>query len=139
VGVLRATPLSPVDRVQLKNRTTGRESRHIATGIDGSFYGEIRLARGTNEIEVAAIFTDDRRARRTLVVEYVPGEPTQELARRLQRLRQENEALLEQIRSELVEEMGRKRIDSSQQRMLEVAPDAQDQQRKLEVGPEPAP
>jgi hypothetical protein len=139
VGVLRATPLSPVDRVQLKNRTTGRESRHIATGIDGSFYGEIPLARGTNEIEVAAIFSDDRRVRRRLVVEYVPGEPTEELARRLERLRQRNEALLEQIRSDLVHEMERRRRDPSQERRLRVGPDAEFEGRSVEVEPEPAP
>lgn len=39
-----------VDGVKLINRTTRRDSDYIGTGIDGSFFGEIGLEEGENEI-----------------------------------------------------------------------------------------
>ena len=54
VEVLQATPFSVVEGVRTVNRTTGRSTRRIATGIDGSLHGEIPLTPGENEIELAA-------------------------------------------------------------------------------------
>ena len=48
---LEATSLSAVERVELANRTAERGTRAVATGIDGSFYGEVPLEEGENEIE----------------------------------------------------------------------------------------
>jgi hypothetical protein len=39
VTALEATSLSAIERVEIANRTAGRGSRTVATGIDGSFYG----------------------------------------------------------------------------------------------------
>lgn len=119
VSILNSTPLSEVERVQLVNHTTGRQSRHIATGIDGSFYGEIPLEEGENEIEVAAILDDDRRASERFTVQYVKGAPTRQLTDRLIRVRAENEALIERIHQDLSREIRRTRTE--QERQLDVS------------------
>src|SRR5262245_55478013 len=50
VPALESTSLVSVDRVELANRTTGRGTRAVATGIDGSFAGRVRLAAGVDEL-----------------------------------------------------------------------------------------
>ena len=118
VSVLQSTPLSMVDRVKVRNHTTGAETRRIATAIDGSFYAEIPLAEGTNRIEVEALLDDGAAEDKSIVVAYVPGAPTVALARQLASLRSENAALLNRVRGELVKEMEQRR--GQQRRELEL-------------------
>jgi predicted nucleic acid-binding protein len=124
VSVLQSTSFSIVERVEIANRTTGHETRHLATGIDGSFYGEIQLAEGENEIEVAAVLTDDREARETFTVEFVRGRPTAELTQQLTRIRTQNEALIERIKDDLAREMAEAR--RRQRKNVQVVPANQD-------------
>jgi hypothetical protein len=118
VGALQTTPLSMVDRVKVRNRTTGDETPRIATAIDGSFYAEIPLEEGRNLIDVEALLDDGGAKEESFEVAYVPGTPTDELERQLDNLRSENAALLERIREDLVGEMERARRE--QRRQLEL-------------------
>jgi hypothetical protein len=118
VSVLRSTPFSLVEQVQLVNVTTGSETDYIATGIDGSFYGEIPLVEGTNTIEITAHLDDDRQATETLQIEYVNSRPTEELVKQLKQLKLENEELILAIKDRLAREMARKRMQ--QERALEM-------------------
>jgi hypothetical protein len=102
---LEATSLSSVERVELANRTAGRGTRAVATGIDGSFYGEVRLAEGENQIEVAAVLSDGSRVVRPLRVLYERGRPIRELELDLARIRRENQALVERVRKKLALEV----------------------------------
>jgi len=105
VAVLQTTPLSMVERVKVRNRTTGAETPRIATAIDGSFYAEIPLEEGPNHIEVEALLDDGGARNKSFVVAYHPGPATDELERQLEDLRAENAALVERIRASLVDEM----------------------------------
>jgi hypothetical protein len=105
VPALESTSLSSVERVELANRTAGRGSRAVASGIDGSFYGEVPLDEGENEIEVAAVLSDGSRGARTLRVFYQRGRPLAELELELERIRRENEVLVERIRTRLALEV----------------------------------
>ena len=105
VPALESTSLSSVERVELANRTAGRGARAVATGIDGSFYGEVPLGEGANEIEVAAVLSDGSRGARILRVIYERGRPIAELELELERIRHENEALVERIRTNLALEV----------------------------------
>jgi hypothetical protein len=105
VPALESTSLTSVERIELANRTTGRGSDTVATGIDGSFYGEVRLAEGVNEIEVTAVLSDGSRGARHLRVVYEHGRPIRELALELERIQRENEALVERIRTKLALEV----------------------------------
>jgi len=114
--VLAATSLTFVDRVRLTNRTTGQRTRYVSTGLDGSFYGEVPLREGPNEIDVAAILYDGRERSVSLRVDYHAGAPTPELEKQLRLVRERNESLIEEIRKRLALEMEREK----QRKELEV-------------------
>jgi hypothetical protein len=105
VELLRTTSFSFVSSVRLANATSGAEIAEIATAIDGSFYGEISLAEGLNEIEVEAVLNDGRRTSRKLAVTWVDTKPRKALEARLAAVREENAALVEQLREKLAREM----------------------------------
>jgi hypothetical protein len=105
VELLSSTSFSFVSTVRLANATRGHEIPEIATAIDGSFYGELPLAEGVNEIEVEAVLNDGRRATRTLQVTWVDTKPIKALEHKLARLREDNAVLVEQLRKKLVGEM----------------------------------
>jgi hypothetical protein len=128
VPALESTSLSAVERVELANRTTGRDTQAVATGIDGSFYGEIGLEEGENEIEVAAVLADGSRSARVLRVRFERGRPIAELALELARIRRENAALVERIRTKLALEVRQAREAARRQ-----------QRKSLEVGGAPVP
>jgi hypothetical protein len=118
VPALESTALASIERVELANRTTGRDARAVATGIDGSFYGEVRLAEGMNEIEVAGVLSDGSRGTHALRVFYERGRPLAELALELERIRRENEVLVERIRTKLALEV--EAVRRRQRKSLEV-------------------
>jgi len=105
VPLLRATQLSFVDRVKLVNRTTDTASDHIATGIDGSFYGELPLTEGENEIELVAVLHGGAEQTRRLRVSFEPVPRAQHLAEELEAVRRENAALVEEIKAKLARRM----------------------------------
>jgi len=115
VTILNATSFAFVDQVKLINQTTDRETRYVTTGIDGSFYGEIALEEGENEIEVIAMLHDRREASETFTVEYRYAVPVHELVQQLETIRGENRVLIEQIKDRLTGEMeaarARKRLE----------------------------
>lgn|GEM_PF-2601904 len=125
VGMLAATKLSFVDRVKLVNRTTGEETPYVATGIDGSFYGELPLLAGENEVEVVAVLQDDRQASLTLQVRFQPVPRDVRLAEELDHIREENAVLVEQIRQHMAAALAEKRHEAARQRReLEVRAEA---------------
>ena len=101
VPLLRATALSFVDRVKLVNRTTGEESDYVTTGIDGSFYGEIPLTEGPNEIDLVALLYGGREHTERLSVRFEPVPREQRMAEELGEIRAENAALIEKIKERL--------------------------------------
>jgi len=105
VTLLSSTSFSFVSSVRLVNATRGGEAAEVATAIDGSFYGELPLVEGPNEIEVEAVLNDGRHARRKLVVTWVDTKPIKALQARLEKLREDNEMLVEKLRHDLVSEM----------------------------------
>jgi len=117
---LGSTPFSVVDRVRLRNHTSGHYTRNVATGIDGSFYGEVPLLEGENEIEITALLDDGRTASETFRVDYVRGLPSRELEEQLKHLRFETAALTERLRDNLVTEMEENRRGFRQRRHLEL-------------------
>jgi len=126
VPMLAATQLSFVDRVRLVNRTTGEETPFVATGIDGSFYGELPLRAGENTVDVVAVLQDARQAAVTLQVRYQPVPREMRLAEQLEQIRQENAVLVEKIRQKLAADLAKKRREVKRQRReLEVRPEAQ--------------
>jgi hypothetical protein len=142
VSILYATSFSFVDRVKLINRTTDRETDYITTGIDGSFYGEIPLEEGVNEIEVVALLHDDREASETFFIEYESGRPTRELTEQLARVRHENQSLIEEIKSSLAREMEEARVlrrdEAGQGKVVEMALDEAGQDKVVEMTVEEA-
>jgi hypothetical protein len=105
VAALKTTPLSFVDRVEVRNRTTEAPPPRVVTAIDGSFYTEVPLVEGANRIQVEATLEDGGTKQENLVVAYRPGTPTSELERQLKELRIENAALIERVRADLADEM----------------------------------
>jgi hypothetical protein len=120
VSILRTTSFSFVDRVTLLNRTTEHESRSIATGIDGSFYGEVPLREGENEIQVVAVLYDGREAAEDFIVDFRWVPPDPKLAERLQKIREENQALVDRLKDDLTQDMEQNRRQRGQQRSLDI-------------------
>jgi Mg-chelatase subunit ChlD len=121
VSALDVTAFTCVDRVKIINRSTQRETRYMATGIDGSFYGEIDLEEGPNEIELVAVLLDERRTSDRLTIVYQEGPPTEELEQHLASIRTENETLIERIKQGLAREM--EQTHTRQQRNIAVSAD----------------
>lgn len=105
VSILNASSFGFVDRVKLINRTTGDATPYVTTGIDGSFYGEIPLEPGLNQIEMVAALHDRREFSQSFSIEYVDAPPVSELVARLEKIRRENRALIDQIKHRMVTEM----------------------------------
>jgi hypothetical protein len=137
VSTLYETSFSFVDRVKLINRTTDHESDYIATEIDGSFYGEIPLEEGVNEIEVVALLQDDREASETFFIDYEQGLPARELSEQLERVRRENESLIEKIKDSLAQEIEQARVrrrgGDDQEKIVEMALDESGQEKVVEI------
>jgi Mg-chelatase subunit ChlD len=119
VALLRSTSFSFVSSVRLANATRGDEIPEIATAIDGSFYGELPLSEGVNEIEVEVVLNDGRRSSRKLTITWVDTKPIKALQTKLAALREENEALVEQLREKLAREM--RTVRSREQRDLAIS------------------
>jgi len=116
-----------VDRVKLVNRTTGQESDYVATGIDGSFYGEVPLAEGENQIELVAVLYGGKQHVERLAVDFRPVPREQRLAEELDAIRDENAALIETLEERLREKLARELAAARE------AARAPDQDKQLEV------
>ena len=82
-------------------------------------HGEVPLAEGVNEIEIEAVLNDGRRTSQKLAVTWVDTKPRKALQARLAALREENAALVEQLREKLAREVRTAR--SREQRDLEIS------------------
>jgi hypothetical protein len=117
VAILRGTSLSFVERVKLVNRTTALETDYIATGVDGSFYGEVPLREGDNELEIVAVLFDDLEDRARFRVRYVDGDPIPELVDHLAALKARNQALIDEIRARLARRMQAERAERQRKQL----------------------
>jgi len=120
ISILRTTSFSFVERVRLLNRTTDHESGSIATGIDGSFYGEVPLTEGENEIRVVAVLYDGRKATEDFTVDFRLVPPDPKLAERLQKIREDNQALVDRLKDDLTQDMQHDKRRRAGQRTLEI-------------------
>jgi hypothetical protein len=109
VALLRSTSFSFVSSVRVANATRGDEIAEIVTAIDGSFYAELPLAEGPNEIEVEAVMNDGRRTSQRLAITWVDTKPRKALQAKLAVLREENAALVEQLRKKLARQIETKK------------------------------
>jgi Mg-chelatase subunit ChlD len=130
VPLLRATALSFVDRVKLVNRTTGEESDYVSTGIDGSFYGEIPLVEGENEVDLVAVLYGGDTHTETLKVDFEPVAREQRLAEELEEIREENAALIEKLEARLREKLA---AEMAAAREAEAGP-GQDKELEVTIG-----
>ncbi|MEE8474702.1 MAG: hypothetical protein V3T01_05085 [Myxococcota bacterium] len=105
VSILNASSFGFVDQVRLINQTTDRATPFATAGIDGSFYGEIPLEPGMNKIKMVAKLHDRREISQTFTIEYRDAPPVSELLAQLERIRRENEALVNRIKDRLASEM----------------------------------
>lgn len=121
VSILANTSFSFVDRVKLINRTTRDETGYIGTGIDGSFYGEIDLAEGPNQIELVAVLYDESEATETLRIHFERGPTDDALSAELERIRSDNQALVDQIKRHLAFEIQQARKHRGARGRLEMA------------------
>lgn len=135
VPLLRATALSFVDRVKIANRTSGQETDYVATGIDGSFYGEVPLVEGRNEIELVAVLYGGREHVETLHVDFEAVPREQRMAEELAEIREENAALIEDIR----EKLRRKLAAQMEQERARARPQSQGKELELELAEPDAP
>lgn len=117
-SILNSTSFAFVDRVKLVNITTDQETDYISTGIDGSFYGEIPLEEGLNQIQLIAVLQDESEQQDLLQIEYRYGRPFAEIRRDIERVQEENAVLIEQIRANLAREM--KAARAEQRRQIEL-------------------
>jgi hypothetical protein len=120
VTALGTTPFSSIDRVELRNSRAGDEVYRVATDIEGTFYGEVPLVEGDNEIRVTAVLDDGETVEERFRVEYVRGIPERELQEQLKRLRLENAALVERLRDDLASDLEAERNRLRQRRRLEL-------------------
>ena len=121
VELLRSSSFSFVSEVRIANATRGEDAPEIATGIDGSFYAELPLAEGANEIEVEAVLNDGSRTTRRLTVTWVDTKPIKALQARLADVRRENAALAEQVRDQLTREIRAERKRQAREITISVA------------------
>jgi hypothetical protein len=115
VPLLRATAISFVDRVKIVNRTSGEETDYVTTGIDGSFYGEIPLVEGANEIDLVAVLYGGKQHTERLRVDFEAVPREQRMAEELDEIRQENAVLIEEIKEKLREKLAQ-RIEEQRRR-----------------------
>jgi hypothetical protein len=116
---LAHTPLSGVERVEIRNVTTGEEALAVRLLPDGRFDGFVPLAEGENVIETRAFAAGHASeiARRTLRYTAPPpgAGPTPESTRLLETLRERSREL------ELLAELKAKRREQRRQLRIEPA------------------
>ena len=80
-------------------------------GGHGSFYGEVPLEEGPNEIEVVAVLHDDREASERFQISFRTGMPREEQIAELSKLREENRAMIDRIKEQLAAQMEQVRAE----------------------------
>jgi hypothetical protein len=74
---------SDIETLEVKNKTTGTMASQLISNADGSFSALVDMKEGENTIEAFARSTDGTEGRREVVVKFLPGATTQELAPRM--------------------------------------------------------
>jgi hypothetical protein len=131
-------------QVSLRNATTGDDAFPFSVAPDGTFHGFVRLARGSNRLEIRAASEGAPPQVETLDVDLDPNAPVPALpdhlvSRRVASLEECLEGLkretleaererVERLRKRLAEEMERERRRARER--------ADDQRRRLEIGVE---
>ena len=136
-AVVEAVAANRVDRVTVRNTTTGDGARVVQLNQDGSFDSLVPVRAGANLLEVVATATDGSVARRNVTVNYQPAtekllDVTVEQAKNLDKLLdirvQEDESRTQPNRELFIE------IEVERQRALQ---QAEQQRRELGMGTGP--
>jgi hypothetical protein len=144
VDVIENVSLANVERLEVRNLSTGEEATQIQVSPDGSFAALVPLQTGRNRIEVVAATEEGSATRQEVELRYAPGAPpptlprellarrTRLLQRRLVELRRERiEAEREQV------ERTRKELEIEIEEERRAARERAEAQRKeLEIEPE---
>lgn len=99
VALLQGVSFSDVEDVVFTNLTTGELSTDVKLGPDGSFYGYVPVAEGTNQVRVSALASDGSTGIAEFEMEFrVGGQTDQEKLIELKQLQRMNREL--QLRTE---------------------------------------
>lgn len=149
VDVVETVNFANLDRVEVRNLSTGAAADVLQTNADGTFGALVPLQAGQNRLEVSARSGDGIEARQTISVSYVPGtaEPTLPAELVAQRNRLLEQKLIELRRERIASE--RETVEAQRRELaLEIereraqARAAAERQRKeldLDVEGRPAP
>jgi hypothetical protein len=149
VEVIENVSFANIERIEVRNATTGEPAMELTSSADGSFGALVPVAVGKNRIEVVARASDGAEARAEVTVAFAPGAPRPPLPRELvaQRNRLLEQRLVEIKRERLgteraAVEQTRKELEIEIDRERQAAQERAAQQRKeldLEVEDAPAP
>jgi hypothetical protein len=144
VNVIENVSLADVERVEVRNLSTGEEATEVQVSPDGTFAALVPLQSGMNRIEVVAATAEGAVTREEVEVRYAPGAPpatlprellakrTRLLQRRLVELRRERM----DVEREAVERT-RKELEIEIQEERQAARERAERQRKeLDIEPE---
>jgi hypothetical protein len=134
-------PLSGLEDVRVRNLTTEEEALATQLRPDGSFDALVRLAPGSNRIEVSARATDGSRARSEFPLErrsdtdaeHNGTAPGDEAASLDERLLQRRGDLLEDDVARRREERRRELVDEIERERVALAERLEEQRRELEL------
>jgi hypothetical protein len=86
-AVFEDVSFAEIERLRVRNRTTGADASYQAQQADGSFAALVPVREGENELEVHARSTDGSEALRTVRVRFLAGREAQPLTPRQVALR----------------------------------------------------
>ncbi len=73
VDVIENVSFSNIEKLVVRNLTTGKEAEHLVTHADGRFGALVALEAGRNQVEIWARTADGSEARTEVVLQYAPG------------------------------------------------------------------
>ncbi len=118
-AVFEDVSFSSIERLEVRNKTTGKMAEYVVPNPDGSFSALVPMSTGKNTVEVYARSTDGTEGKREVSVNFLAGAEPQELSPRL--LGQRNRLL-------------ENRLLDLQRRNVEIQADAnEDTRRALKV------
>jgi hypothetical protein len=83
VEVIENVSLADVERLEVRNLTTGAAASELVINADGSFGALVPLQAGKNRIEALARADNGQEARAEILLQYAPGAPPPVLPREL--------------------------------------------------------
>lgn len=82
-AVFEDVSFSSIERLEIRNKTTGKMAEYVVPNPDGSFSALLPMNEGKNTVEVYARSTDGTEGRREVSVSFLAGAEPQQLSPRL--------------------------------------------------------